>query len=300
MPANQSPQSTPDAAPRYRIVSLLLSSHPGPGAAVTLVAVVLSIAIGLEPWRIVLLGLAVLCNQWSVGLSNDWIDAERDAAVGRSDKPVARGWIAASAVRNAAFATAVAAMLLTVPLGLPATLAHAAFILSAWAYNLGLKRTPLSVLPYVVSFGLLPMIVTLARPVPALAAGWAIALGALLGIAAHFANVLPDLEDDRATGVRGLPHRMGRRASGIVTYLVLAAASVVALLGPRGMGSGGVGLSGVGWLQLVGFILGLGIAVTGILLVLTRPPNRLLFQLIIVAALLDVALLATAGERLLA
>lgn len=274
-------------------MSLLRSSHPGPGAAVTLVAVVLGIGVGLglEPWRVVVLGLAVLCNQWSVGLCNDWIDADRDAAVGRRDKPVARGLIARSTVRNAAFATGAAAILFTLPLGPLATLAHGTFILSAWGYNLGLKRTPLSVLPYLVSFGLLPVVVTLALPAPAAAAPWAIALGALLGAAAHFANVLPDLEDDRATGVRGLPHRMGRRASGIATYLVLAAASVVALLGPAGP---------IGWLQWTGLALGIGIATAGILLVLTRPPGRLLFQLIIAAALVDTALLVFAGQRLLA
>lgn len=274
-----------------RVVSLLLSSHPGPGAAVTLVAVVLGIGVGLEPWRVVVLGLAVLCNQWSVGFSNDWIDADRDAAVGRLDKPVARGWIARSTVRNAAFATAAAAILLTVPLGALATIAHTAFILSAWGYNIGLKTTLFSVLPYLVSFGMLPLVVTLALPTPAAAAPWAMTLGALLGCAAHFANVLPDLEDDRATGVRGLPHRMGRRASGIVTYLVLAAASVVALLGPAGP---------IGWLQWTGLALGLGIATAGIVLVLTRPPGRLLFQLIIAAALVDVALLVSSGQRLLA
>ncbi|MEO7123372.1 MAG: UbiA family prenyltransferase [Lacisediminihabitans sp.] len=290
MPPREDTTMTQNASPPSRAMSLLRSAHPGPSAAVTLVAIVLGVAVGLEPWRIVLLGLAVLSNQWSVGLSNDWIDAERDVAVGRQDKPIARGWIAASTVRNAAFCAAVAALALTVPLGLPATLAHTVFLLSAWSYNLGLKSTPFSVLPYIVSFGLLPLIVTLSRPVPASAAGWAIALGALLGVAAHFANVLPDLDDDHATGVRGLPHRLGRRASGILTYLVLAAASVIALLGP----------GSVGWLQILGLIIGLGIAAAGILLVLTRPPSRLLFRLIIAAALLDVALLVTAGERLLA
>jgi 4-hydroxybenzoate polyprenyltransferase len=200
------------------------------------------------------------------------------------------GRISASAVRNAAFCTGAAALLLTLPLGLAATLAHAVFIFSAWGYNLGLKSTPFSVLPYVVSFGLLPAIVTLARPTPSMAAGWAITLGALLGVAAHFANVLPDLEDDRATGVRGLPHILGRKPSGITTYLVLAAASVVAMLGP----------GNVGWLQLVGLIISLGIAVTGIALVLTRPPSRLLFQLIIAAALINVLELALAGQGLLA
>lgn len=279
-----------NAMPRYRIVSLLRSTHPGPAVAVTVVAIVLGFAVGLDPWRIALLGLAVLANQFSVGLSNDWIDAERDAAVGRRDKPVARGWISAAAVRNGAFAAAAAAILLTLPLGLPATLAHAVFVVSAWGYNLGLKGTALSVLPYVVSFGLLPAIATLSLPNPEPAAGWATALGALLGVAAHFANVLPDLDDDRVTGVRGLPHRLGGRVSGVVTYLVLGVASVVALLGPGGA---------IGWPQWLGLAVGAAIAAVGIILVLTRPPSRLLFQLIIVAALLDVIQLAFAGERLL-
>lgn len=279
-----------NAMPRYRIVSLLRSTHPGPAVAVTVVAIVLGFAVGLDPWRIALLGLAVLANQFSVGLSNDWIDAERDAAVGRRDKPVARGWISAAAVRNGAFAAAAAAILLTLPLGLPATLAHAVFVVSAWGYNLGLKGTALSVLPYVVSFGLLPAIATLSLPNPEPAAGWATALGALLGVAAHFANVLPDLDDDRVTGVRGLPHRLGGRVSGVVTYLVLGVASVVALLGPGGA---------IGWPQWLGLAVGAAIAAVGIILVLTRPPSRLLFQLIIVAALLDVIQLAFAGDRLL-
>ncbi len=104
-------------------------------------------------------------------------------------------------------------------------------------------------------------------------------------------NVLPDLEHDRATGVRGHPHRIGRRSAGIATYLVLAAASVLALIGPVGP---------ITALQWTGLAINLAIAVTGIALVLTRPPGRLFFQLIIAAALIDVILLAFAGDRLLA
>ncbi|MHB1171783.1 MAG: UbiA family prenyltransferase [Lacisediminihabitans sp.] len=273
-----------------RAVALALSTHPGPSAAVTAIAVILGLGLGLEPLRLVALGLAFAFNQASVGLSNDWIDAERDTAVGRQDKPVARGWISASAVRTAAFASAAFAIAFTLPLGLWAALAHTVFIASAWAYNIGLKNTPISVLPYIVSFGLLPMVVTLARPEPAVAAPWAVALGALLGVAAHFANVLPDLADDRATGVRGLPHRLGRRRTGLATYLVLAAASVLAVVGPTGP---------ITVLQWAGLAIDLGLAVTGIVLVLSRPPERLLFQLIIAAALVDVVLLAFAGQRLL-
>lgn len=274
-----------------KAVALALSTHPGPAAAVTVIAIVLGVGSGLEPWRIVLLGLAVAANQASVGLSNDWIDAERDRAVGRTDKPVAQGWIDVRRVRTAAFSTAALAVLLTLPLGWPATVAHTIFIASAWAYNAGLKSTPFSVLPYLLSFGLLPEIVTLSRAEPANAAPWAIGLGALLGIAAHFANVLPDLDDDRVTGVRGLPHRLGRRFSGITIWGVLAAAAVLAFVGPGGAPTAA---------HWAGLLLTVAISSGGTVLVLTRPPSRLLFRLIIAAALIDVVLLTMAGDRLLA
>ncbi len=271
------------------VVALARSTHPGPGVAVSVVAVVLGVGLGLDPLRLALLGVAFLLNQASVGLSNDWLDAERDRAVGRADKPVALGLIGAGTVRNAALVAAVLAVLLTVPLGWLATLVHALFIASAWTYNFGLKNTPVSVLPYIVSFGSLPLIVALARPVPSLAAPWALGLGALLGVSAHFANVLPDLDDDRRTGIRGLPHRMGRTASGVVICLALAAGALLAFFGPAGTATP---------LQWVGLVVTLLLA-SAIAVVLRRPPTRLLFQLIIAAALLNVALLAFSADRIL-
>lgn len=288
--------AVPGANQRHRrgtasIVALLGSTHPGPAVAVTVIAVALGVGVGLEPWRLVLLGLAFAADQASVGLSNDWIDADRDRAVGRTDKPVATGTISVAAVRLAALVALVLALVLTVPLGWAATAAHALFLGSAWAYNAGLKGTIVSVLPYVVSFGVLPAVVTLSLPTPATAAGWAIGIGALLGIAAHVANVLPDLDDDRATGVRGFPHRLGRRTGGILTWVVLLVAAVLGLTGQGGV---------PGVLQWTGLILNVLIAAIGVVLVLTRPPSRLLFRLIIVAAMVDVAMLVSAGRGLLA
>ena len=121
---------------------------------------------------------------------------------------------------------------------------------------------------------------------PALAAWWAIGAGALLGIAAHLANVLPDLDDDRRTGVRGLPHRLGTRASGLLTWVVLLLAAILLVGGPgvTPLGIAGLGVNAV-------------IAASGAALVLTRPPSRTLFRLIITAALVDVVLLAIAGPH---
>ena len=272
-----------------RLRALALSTHPGPGIAVTVVAVLLGVGVQLAPWRVALLGLAVLANQVSVGLSNDWLDAERDRAVGRTDKPVALGLVSIRLVRASAIASAALGIVLTVPLGIWAALAQTVFIGAAWAYNAGLKNTPVSVLPYIIGFGLLPSIVTLSRPDPVLAAPWAFGLGAMLGVAAHVANVLPDLDDDARTGIAGLPHRIGRRASGVVLGVALVLGALFAFFGPVGA------MTPLQWAGLIVTLL-LAVAI-GVLL--TRPPTRLLFQLIIAAALVNVVLLVFSGDRLL-
>jgi 4-hydroxybenzoate polyprenyltransferase len=268
--------------------ALARSTHPGPGIAVTVVAALLGVAVGLDPWRVAVLGFAMLLDQSSVGLSNDWIDADRDRAVGRTDKPVARGEIPVDTVRAAAWLAAAAALLLTLPLGLAATAIHAVALGSAWSYNAALKNSPVSVLPYALSFGLLPAIASLARPVPALPVWWAAAAGALLGIAAHFANVLPDLDDDGRTGVRGLPHRIGLRGSIVITWVSLVAAAGAIALGSAGS-----------LISVIGFGASLVIGAVGLVLALRRGVGRWLFQLVIAAALLDVAMLVLAGSRLL-
>lgn len=269
---------------------LVLSTHPVPSIAVSAIAVILGWGVGLEPWRLVILGLAFLANQSSVGLSNDWIDADRDRAVGRTDKPVALGLISKPVARAAAFTLGGAAILLTIPLGWGATLAHTIFIASAWAYNAGLKSTLFSVVPYIVSFGLLPLVVTLARSEPAVASPWALVAGALLGVSAHFANVLPDLDDDRQTGVSGLPHRVGPRVSGLVIAGALAAASVSVVLG----------IGGASVVHYVGLAASLVLAATCAVLVISGRAQGWVFRLIILGALIDVALLALSGVRLIA
>jgi len=272
------------------LVALVKSSHPLPGLAVTAITVVLAIGVGLEPWRVALIGMAMFLGQTSVGLSNDWLDAARDRAVGRTDKPVAAGLISAGWARNTALVTAALAIVTTLPLGAAATFAHGVFVASAWSYNLGLKTTVASVLPYIVSFGLLPVIVTLALPQPVLPSVWAVAAGSLLGIAAHIANVLPDLDDDRATGVRGLPHRMGQRVSASTIAGSLAAASCCIVLG----------IGGARLLDYAGLAVTVAIAIACLALVFFRPRSRAVFRLIMLCALLNVALLAAAGTRMLA
>ena len=102
-------------------------------------------------------------------------------------------------------------------------------------------------------------------------------------------------ELDRGEGILGLPQRVGARASGIITFIVLACGATIAFFGPGGV------LSVAQWM---GLGVNIVIAVLGVWLVAQRspnqPPTRLAFQLIMVAALANVVMIAVAGTRILA
>ena len=53
--------------------------------------------------------------------------------------------------------------------------------------------------------------------------------GALFGMAAHFLNVLKDMDQDHASGIKGLPQRCGKNGS-IIAAIILIALGVTLLL----------------------------------------------------------------------
>lgn len=277
-----------------RLGALWGATHPGPAIVVTTLSFALGWATGLGVGRLLLLVAAVLAGQLSIGLSNDAIDAERDRAVGRTDKPVASGRVSATAALTAAVGAAVVALILSVPLGVGMLGAHAVTLASAWAYNAGLKSTPLSIVPFLVSFGIFPSLATLAAP-GGVAVPWAWVAGAALGAAVHLTNVLPDLDDDRRTGVRGLPHRLGPTASALLAVAGILVGAVAVLLGPVAGDLGAVGWTG--WLFGVGVVV--VAAATGVR-ALVRAPDRTVFRLVMLAALLLAAQLVATGQALAA
>jgi 4-hydroxybenzoate polyprenyltransferase len=265
------------------VQALALASHPGPTAVVAGLAGVLVVGSGAGA-RSALIVAAVLTGQLSVGWSNDWLDAARDSAVHRPDKPVATGRVGATTVRRAAFAAAAACVPLSLLMGwLPGTL-HLAAVASAWAYNLGLKRTAWSWAPYALSFALLPMALALALPGRPTAAWLVVAAGALLGVGAHGANVLPDLLDDEATGVRGLPHRLGRRGTALGSAGVLLAATVLLVLAPAGA---------VPAARLAALVAAALVVAAGAAVAVRDPHSRLPFVAAVVVAAVDVVLLVS-------
>lgn len=269
-------------------VGLALACHPGPAAAVTAITAVLAAAVGHRLGSGVLVTAAVLTGQLSIGWSNDWLDRERDRRSQRRDKPVASGAVSPATVLGAAFATAGACVVLSLLTGAVPGALHLAAVCSAWAYNLGLKASLASPLPFAVSFGLLPAFVVAAAPGPGTAPVWMVLAGALLGTGAHFANVLPDLEDDLATGVRGLGHHIGRQAGAVAAAVLLLAAVAVLALGPPGPPTPG------GWAAL---LLTAPVGTMGLVLA-RRPASRAAFRSVLVIAVVAVVLLVTSGTSL--
>ena len=265
------------------MVALARAAHIEPTIVVTIIVALLSVGLGLDWPRAALVTAAVFAGQLVIGWSNDLLDVARDTAVNRSDKPLVTGDVTPRAVTVALGIAAMAAVGLSAALGWRAAVVHLLLVVgSGLAYNLGLKATAWSWLPYAVAFGSLPLMVSLAESAPGLPPLWIVVGATAVGTAAHFLNTLPDLADDAATGVRGLPHRIGGRRSQIVASLLLFSASVVAVLAPEGAppGAGWVGL-------LVAGALAIG-ALTG--------RGRVPFQCAVAIAVVDVTLLVLMGK----
>ncbi|MGW6004478.1 UbiA family prenyltransferase [Oerskovia enterophila] len=265
---------------------LALASHAGPTVVVTVLAGFFAVGVGSGAGTTALVTAAVLSGQLSVGWSNDWLDARRDRAVERADKPVVAGLVSVRQVHAAALAAAAACVVLSLATGLVAGLVHLVAVASAWSYNAWLKSTVWSWAPYAVSFGLLPLFVVLASPGDRVAAPWAMTATALLGVGAHVANTLPDLEDDRATGVRGLPHRLGRTGASVLAPAVLVTAVGVVVLGPPGPPTA------VAW---VGGAVAVVLAVSAGVVAVRRTTSRLPFALSMAVAAVCAVLLVLAG-----
>lgn len=267
------------AAPRpsSAALGLVVAAHGGPTLAVTALAGLLAAAQGLGPGASALVVPAVLAGQLSIGWSNDLIDLSRDRLSERTDKPLVAGTVSVNVVRAACGVAVVVAVVLSLACGVVAGLVNLVCVAAGWTYNLGLKSTVWSWVPYAVAFGGLTVFVALVghAGVP----WWWPVGGALLGVGAHLLNVLPDLEDDAETGVRGLPHRLGVRWIAPVATVVLVAATGVVLVG----GS-----------PPLAFAVTAALVVAALAAIVVSAQGRRPFQAAIGIALVDAAILVTA------
>jgi 4-hydroxybenzoate polyprenyltransferase len=230
-----------ERAPGGRLKGFIYLLHPGPSVLVTATFVAIAgLAQGAVPsaslaLRLVLLMLPI---QFAIGITNDVADMGADAAM-KPYKPLVRGlvgWRTASAL---AAVLAMAGLATAATLNLP-TLALAAGGLGAGLlYDLGLRETPLSWVPWWAGISILPFAAY--ASVGALAPRLLVLLplSLLVALSLHCANALPDIASDRAAGRMSLPVLLGVRRSRVVAVAGLAGAGVLALSLFRPLGQSG-------------------------------------------------------------
>lgn len=212
------------------LTALIRACHPIPTLAVTVIIVGLGWRLGWRDGDLVVLALAVLSGQLSVGWSNDAHDADLDRRGQRGDKPVVVGELHEAKL----WRFAIAALIVSVALswwvaGFVGGSFHVLSLVMAWWYNLRLSRTVWSWLPYLIAFAAVPPFLTygLTGSAPPL---WLVAVFGIIGVSGHLAQAFADVDADQAAGVGGVVVRLGARRARVVTWVLLAGGSVIVLV----------------------------------------------------------------------
>ena len=271
-----------------RGLALIKCTHPLPCLAVSSFAAVISFSHSNSIGTSLVIFIAVLLQQISVGLSNDWLDYKRDKAAARTDKPAVSGLVRVSQLRVGSLIAAALAETVAIFLGLGSAIAMLLMLIFGWSYNLGMKNNWSSPIPYALGFGALPVFTGLADPQPYWVPIWIIIVAGLLGVSAHFANALPDQVADKLTGVNALPHILGKRVSSVVIGVAAMVATVITVAQSPSLPTE-IAIAG-----LVVMVLLIGSAS---LLSLRANPPRIVFIILIAAALVNVILLVLGAPK---
>jgi 4-hydroxybenzoate polyprenyltransferase len=236
------------------VVGVVRLIHPAPAAAVValsaaLGAILAAQAGGVPGWRLALTTLAVAGSQILTGALNDWADRDRDL-VAQPEKPIPSGMVKPGVALEVAGVGAGLQMVASLPLGPLPLLLGAVASGSAAAYDLRLSRTPYSVVPYLVSFSILPLWI---------AAGVGVDLGRVaaapllvgpFAAAAHLANTLRDFDADARLGSRNLAQVLGqatafRLAWALAVAVGLGVGAALLVGGPVAPVAVGLGIAGL-------------------------------------------------------
>jgi 4-hydroxybenzoate polyprenyltransferase len=220
-----------ERSPGGRVRSLIFLGHPGPSILVTVVFVAIAGLAGRgvpDGMRILQLAGAMLPIQLCIGVINDVVDLPADA-VAQPYKPLVHGVLPRST------AAWIGAILGAIGLGSAATInlgtlgLGVAALGAGLAYDIGLRRTVLSWVPWWGGMAVLPLMAyASAGSIPSRLLVL-IPLAALIATGLHIANALPDIDTDRTAGVASLPVVIGRRTARWTGPAALVAAGVLAL-----------------------------------------------------------------------
>jgi len=257
------------------LLSLLRASHIGPTAAVTFISFLLATSLWWEGPAFVI-AFGIFLGQLLVGWSNDLNDYPDDLKHNRTVKPLVSGEITSKQLLRAIKICAPFALIFNLfgPLGIKGGLIYLFGVGMGVAYNFYFKSTLLSPLPYALAFAALvsSIVISTDRTPPI----WLITCGGLLGVAAHFANVLKDIDQDLESKIKGLPQRLGKKVSRIICASLLIGTTLILH-----------SLVGNTPLLVIGLIAA---AITSI------APNSVIFKSLIITVIIDLILLLNAVD----
>jgi 4-hydroxybenzoate polyprenyltransferase len=213
---------------KTRIVGLAQASHFGPSLLVTALSYFFA-QLYWQPSSALIIALGFFSGQLIVGWSNDLIDYADDLSHQRMNKPLVVGLITPKYLQSWLAVMIPVALVINLfgPLGFVGGGLSIFAILWALGYNFYFKFNIFSPLPYAVAFAILPSCMAYSQEkVPPT---WMWLGGALFGMAAHFLNVLKDMDQDHASGIKGLPQRCGKTGS-IIAAVTLIALAITLLL----------------------------------------------------------------------
>ena len=201
--------------------ALLKASHFGP----TLLVTAISFGFATYYWwegPAYVIAFGVFTGQLVVGWSNDLYDFEDDLRHNRLNKPLVAKTITKETLQRWLRFMVPFSFIANLlgPLGIKGGLVYMLGIACGVAYNFYFKFSLLSPLPYAIAFAALPSCIAISKDItPPL---WMWLGGALLGMAAHFINVIKDMKEDQISEIGGLPQILGTKKS-----VVLAIALIV-------------------------------------------------------------------------
>jgi 4-hydroxybenzoate polyprenyltransferase len=219
-----------------RLGGLVRLTHPFPSLLDGGATLAIALLAGGRPFDALRLAAAMVALQASIGTINDLVDVPRDT--GRKlGKPIPAGLVGPTTATLLALIAAAVGLVLSLPSGLATGVVAVAILAVGLLYDLWLRGTAWSWLPFALGIPLLPVFAWLGATgrVPELflvLVPTAFISGAGLAIA----NALADIERDAEAGVRSVARHMG--PAGAWTAHAMLQATVVAVAGASLLGAG--------------------------------------------------------------
>jgi len=209
-----------------KVRGLLQASHFIP----TLIVSSIAFVFGVQYWwegPAYVIAFTVFTGQLVVGWSNDLYDFADDQRHGRTNKPLISGLISKEYLRKWLIFMVPFSFAVNVfgPLGIKGGLVYWLGIGFGVAYNFYFKFNVLSPFPFAVAFAALPSCIPISKSMTP--PTWMWLGGAILGCAAHFINVIKDMDQDRESEIRGLPQRVGKPGSIAIAGALIAVAGLI-------------------------------------------------------------------------